>query len=207
MRGLIRRLRTNELAAAAAEFALVLPVALLFLLGIIDVGRFMWGVSKAEKATQIGARRLAVTDPIASGYASYSFATSCGIPSGDPIPDAMVPEMTCSSSSGTASCSIDTGTTCPSFPTTINSTAFTDLVNHMRTVYPSLGPDNVEVAYTRSGLGYAGNPNGPDVSPIVTVRLKGLPFNPLFLGTIPTFAIPGTSYSLTLEDGAGNFSN
>ena len=50
----VRSFLRDERATSAAEFALVLPVMLFFLLGIIDVGRFMWYVSQAEKATQIG---------------------------------------------------------------------------------------------------------------------------------------------------------
>ena len=43
-------------AAGAAEFALILPLFLLFLLGIIDAGRYAWAFNQAEKATQVGAR-------------------------------------------------------------------------------------------------------------------------------------------------------
>ena len=49
-----------------AEFALVLPVALLFLLGIVDAGRYLYEVNQLEKATQMGARFAVVTDPVAS---------------------------------------------------------------------------------------------------------------------------------------------
>ena len=44
----LRSFARDERATSAAEFALVLPVMLFFLLGIIDVGRFMWYVSQAE---------------------------------------------------------------------------------------------------------------------------------------------------------------
>ena len=56
MKGLLSRLKNAELGATAAEFAMVLPIVILFLLGTIDVGRLMWTWNKAEKATQFGAR-------------------------------------------------------------------------------------------------------------------------------------------------------
>ena len=54
----------DERGASAAEFALVLPLLLLLLFGIIDAGRLAWEFNRAEKATQVGARVAVVTDPI-----------------------------------------------------------------------------------------------------------------------------------------------
>ena len=64
---IIRRLWTQCDGAIGAEFALVFPTLLLFLLGIIDVGRYMWSINQLEKATQIGARMAVVTDMIPGG--------------------------------------------------------------------------------------------------------------------------------------------
>ena len=35
--------------ASAAEFALVLPIMVIFLLGIMDVGFYAWTINRAEK--------------------------------------------------------------------------------------------------------------------------------------------------------------
>ena len=43
---------------------MVLPLLLLFIFGIIDVGRLMWTWNRAEKATQMGARFAVVTDMV-----------------------------------------------------------------------------------------------------------------------------------------------
>jgi len=56
---------------SAAEFALVLPLLLIFLFGIIDVGRLMWTWNRAEKATQMGVRYAVVTDPVPEGLNAF----------------------------------------------------------------------------------------------------------------------------------------
>src|SRR3546814_1343600 len=57
-------LARNTRASSAAEFALVLPLLLIFLLGIIDVGRLMWTWNRAEKATQMGVRYAIAADMV-----------------------------------------------------------------------------------------------------------------------------------------------
>ena len=56
------RLILDRRASSAAEFALVLPAALLLLFGIIDVGRYAWQLNEYEKATQMGARHAVMLD-------------------------------------------------------------------------------------------------------------------------------------------------
>jgi len=49
--------------------------------------------------------------------------------------------------------------------------------------------------------------NGPDVSPVITVRLEDVPFRPLlFLGFKPV-NLPDFASSITAEDLAGSVSN
>jgi Flp pilus assembly protein TadG len=60
-------------AASAAEFVLVLPVALLLLFGIIDVGNYAWTLNEYEKATQMGTRHAVVTDVVSSGIQNESY--------------------------------------------------------------------------------------------------------------------------------------
>ena len=189
--------------ASAAEFALILPLLLLLLFGIIDAGRFMWEYNRAEKATQMGVRYAVVTDPIAPGIASYSFAVDGGIIAGDPIPVAAFDNAQCDDTD-CAPCV--GGDVCSGIG--YNSTAFTNLVTRMAAMYPPIGPGNVEVEYRNVGLGYAGDPNGPDVAPLVTVRLKDLTFKPIttliFDVNLP---MPDFRAALTLEDGAGTVAN
>lgn len=193
--------------ASATEFALVLPAFLLFLLGTFDVGRFIWFVNENEKAAQIGARWAVATDFICDGLESWSFAVNQDPPilQGGPVPKSVFPGVSFAGGNATT-CTCDTGGTC-SFPLTADTAAFNRLVARMQDIQPRLSASDVKVDYAWSGLGYSGDPNGPDVSPIVTVSIGNLGFRPLFLGSLVNIGIPGASYSLTMEDGEGNFAN
>jgi hypothetical protein len=191
-------------AASAAEFALVLPLLLILLFGIIDAGRFMWEYNRAEKATQMGARFAVATDLVPSGLSAYSFSINDGVPQGSAVPTAnfdysICNDTDCSDCAG--------GTVCGAIG--YDATAFGNIVERMHFMYPGIQPANVEIEYRNVGLGFAGDPNGPDVAPLVTVRLNGLQFQPIttfFLGGV-TVTMPDFRASLTAEDLAGDFSN
>ena len=204
-------LLVDRRASSAAEFAMVLPLLLILLLGVIDVGRLMWTWNRAEKATQMGVRYAVATDMVPNGLAAYSFVVSGGLTQGDAIPQSAFGGASCLVNAGAVSCSCKSGATCPS-PLVSNSanalTAFNNIVNRMRLFMPEIASSNVTVDYDYSGLGYAGDPNGSDVSPLVRVSLKQLTFRPLlfrfFAGTI---TLPSFSAALTMEDGQGTASN
>ena len=185
-------------ASSAAEFALVLPLLLLFLFGIIDTGRYMWTVNKAEKAAQMGVRMAVVTDYVSSAIGN-DYVGQCSTPlgQGDPIPADCFSTITCSKPSGSVTCSSGTA----------SSAAFDAIVARMRLFMPEIAPGNVEIIYSPSGLGYAGDPNGPDLAPLVTVRLSGIGFSPIMTLAWATVGIPEIRSSLTFEDGVGATSN
>ncbi len=198
------RLRDDE-TGLAAEFAMVLPLLLIFLLGTIDAGIYAWRVNQAEKATQTGARWAAVTDPIAEDIATTSYVnTDVGgttVTQGDRIPVAALGTVTCTETA----CTCTTGP-CPG--TTHDSDAFAALSARMQQIVPAITDANIEVAYSGSGLGFAGDPNGPDIAPLITVRLVDMEYSPitftLFGGTV---GLPDFAYTLTSEDAAGTTSN
>lgn len=198
----MRALLRSTGGATAAEFGLLAPLLLSFMIGTIDVGRFLWACNRAEKATQTGARFAVTNDVVASGLASYDFAVAGGIPQGDPIPQSAFGGADCSSAGGTVTCTCKSGATCPTL-TPVNTTAFTNIVTRMQQIYPELTADNVRVSYEYSGLGYAGDPNGIQVSPLVTVKIVQATFTPMlfrFFGST-TVNLPSYTTSLTLEDG------
>ena len=193
-----RSLSRNRAGAAGAEFALVVPILILMLFGIIDVGRYMWTINKAEKAAQMGVRMAVVTDFVSSSI-GQDYVGQCATPltDGDPIPANCFSQITCSKPGGSATCTAGTADTA----------AFNAVAARIRQFMPEIRDSNVEIIYSPSGLGYAGNPNGPDVAPLVTVRLSGMGFNPIMTLTFATLGLPDARSSLTFEDGAGAVSN
>jgi hypothetical protein len=208
---MIRHLFLDRTAASATEFALVLPLLLIFLFGIIDTGRWMWTYNRAEKAAQEGTRFAIVTDPLSPGIAS-SYVGVSGLTQGDVIPGSAFGKITCvgggTVASPTASCSCAI-TPCPTLGTTSNA-AFGNIIQRMRFFLPELQPSNVTIEYSSSGLGYAGNPNGPDLSPVVTVKIgtpTPLQFKPITALLLATMNMPSLTTSLTAEDLIGSHSN
>jgi hypothetical protein len=119
---------------------------------------------------------------------------------GDRIPASALGLITCNSTSCTC-----TTSPCPA-SLTRDAAPFDNLLSRMQEIMPQIGPANLIVEYRGSGLGYAGDPNGRDISPLVTVRIAGLTYSPfiLFGGDVN---LPDFSYALTMEDAAGTGSN
>ena len=182
----------NQQAASAVEFAMTLPVLLLFLFGIIDAGRYMWALNSAEKATQMGVRYAVVSDPVAN-VINTDFVGAFSIPGGDVVPTAIFDRATCNNTVCTV-----TGTA--NGINGRNAAAFNAIVTWMQGHYPRIQASNVSVIYQNIGLGYSGDPTGPDLAPLTTVELQGLSFQPIILfGGSVNF--PVIKASLTLEDG------
>jgi len=183
----------DDRAATAAEFGMVLPLLLLFLLGIIDVGRYMWTLNRVEKATQMGVRYAVVSDPVAN-VVDTDFVGSYAIPGGNTVPTSIFNRATCGSAGACTVIGSASGVSGR------NAAAFTAIVTWMRNYYPLIDASNVQVIYQNVGLGYSGDPGGPDVAPLTTVQVSGIGFQPaiLFGGTID---LPPIQASLTLEDG------
>lgn len=207
----------NERASTAAEFALILPAALLVLLGIIDTGRYAWNMNRLEKAVQMGARYAVATDVIAPGLntANYvGFACPGGaLTAGDTICQGALGTVTCSKPASSVSCTCAASSigsaSCPTLGTP-NATAWTNIATRIRRFAPQAADARITVSYAGSGIGFAGDPATAttgggalgDVSPIVTVTIADVPMRALTLMGWG-MKLPRASYSLTLEDGDG----
>lgn len=208
--------------ATAAEFALVLPAALLMFFGIIDGGRYAWEMNKLEKAVQMGTRTAVVTGVVPDGLNSWDFTgATCpagAINPGDTICAAAMPTLVCTradaASNVTCNCN-PVGCNGLGSPINVQTDAnarFARILSRMRVVVNGLRDNEVSISYSGSGLGYAGDPATDDsgnaladVAPIVTVSVIRPKMRTLLLlgGQIP---LPNFSYSQTLEDGEGQVS-
>ncbi len=209
---MIRKIIQDRSGSSAVEFTIVLPLLLVFLLGLVDAGRWVWTYNREEKATQMGARFAVVADPVSPGV-SASFLGVGGLTQGDIIPASAFGKITCTGSGSgasiTATCTCTT-TPCPTLGTA-NSTAFKNILQRMQLFLPELSASNLAVEYSSSGLGYAGDPYGRDLSPFVTVKIgapaTALTFTPLTSFLLTTVSMPSSTTSLTAEDLTGSDSN
>jgi len=200
---ILRKISSDQSGSSAAEFALVLPLLMLLMFGVIDAGRWIWTYNQAEKATQMGARAAIVTDMISPGI-STSYVGVSGLTQGDVIPASAFGKITCTSTG----CACSTAP-CPTLGTA-NTTAFNAVVTKMKYFLPSVKAANVTVEYSSSGLGYAGSPVLPDLSPMVTVKIgtpTALQFRPLTTLAIASVNMPPFTTTLSAEDLSGAVSN
>lgn len=204
----VRAFLAAEGASSAAEFGLVLTPLLALLCGAVDGGRYLWECNQAEKATQVGARVAVVTDLIPGGLGATTFVGktigTVTLTQGDVVPADAIGTVSCSKPDGTLACSCDTcdkGLTL----TPLVSTGWDKIVERMRLLAPDIQESDIRVEYSGSGLGFAGDPNGPDISPLVTVKIEGVRFKPLSTMAFSTMSIPLPKFqtTLTAEDVAG----
>lgn len=207
---MIRKLIHDRSGASGAEFAMLVPLLLLLIFGLIDAGRWMWTYNELAKAAQMGARYAVVAyspagsyDPTTNiGTGIYeSYLGVGGLTQGDAIPASAFGKLTCDDTG----CNCDI-TPCPAVDS-FDQARFRAIVDRMRAFMPQIDYDNVILEYSSSGLGYAGDPNGADLSPLVTIKLDGLQFRPLTALLLATFEMPAFTTSLTAEDLRGAQSN
>ena len=87
------------------------------------------------------------------------------------------------------------------------SDAFDLIVQRMQFMKPDIESGDVVISYRGSGLGFAGDPSGMAMSPLVSVRLKGLQFRPITTLLFATITMPAFTTTLTAEDSVGIASN
>ncbi len=178
-------------AAAGAEFALLAVVFAGILLAIIDFNRLLWEYNRVEKACQVGVRYAVMNDMAATAISGWNgVATGCGAGLAIPSTAPGNPPITCD------------GTDCGG--SGYSSDAYQAIVNEMSTVFSPITSDPnavVEVTYENIGMGFCGNPFGPDIWPLTTVEVSGIQFQfatPL-VGTVAPIELE-CSATLTGED-------
>ena len=191
----LHRLALDQGGSSAAEFALVTPLLLILMFIAVDGGRYLYDTNRIEKAAQFGARFAVVTDPVASDLTTMDFVgQSVGgvtLTQGDRIPAAALATITCTSTGcGTGH--------------TFNSTAFQNIVARMQLIMPQIQASEVTVIYNGSGLGYAGDPSGMQISPLVTIQVSHANWKPISGFLLLNASYPVISTTLTAEDSVGS---
>ena len=203
-----RRLIRDERGISCVEFVIVATVFFMMIFGIIDFSRAMWEWNAAAKATQFGVRHAVVSDIVSIDYKDFS-GLSVGLNAGDGVPikdsggNDMIAPIFCSDSDPGAGLAIGCGTSLGGLAAAkADAVAFLAIVTMMQRHYDRIEAHNVVIEYRHIGLGFAGNPVGPDVDPLVTVKLRDMEFDfvtPGFAG-IFTINLPDFAASLTGED-------
>jgi hypothetical protein len=198
----LKRLRSDCEGSAFLEFTLFVGAFFTVLFGIIDFTFAFYQWNSATKAVQLGARLAAVSNPVASDLTVANWDV-VGYASGDVVP--LADGFTHVCSGATESCTdgtydataMDTivfgrgNTACNGTPPNIG----------MCNIFWAIGPENVQVTYEYTGLGYAGRPTGP--VPTIKVEVVGIPFQFTLLGSLLGFddiEIPGLVSTITGED-------
>lgn len=181
----VRRLKDDERGISSVEFAIVCSLFFLIVLGIIDFSRAMWEWNAAAKATQFGVRYAVVNNMVSIPLSTFDGTAIVSAGNTVPVGSAGTELVICNSIG------------CNNNPTDLDSTRFDAIVAQMKQRYSRIQPENVIVEYRHIGLGFAGNPLGPDIDPLVTVRLTGMTF---------TFITPGLSgiFNITMPDFAAS---
>jgi Flp pilus assembly protein TadG len=208
MMSLIRFWR-DEVGGPLVEAAVVVPMFLVFAFGSVDMLYVYYQWTAATKAVEVGARLAAVSDPVADGLKTIPTNALNGttVQLGDTMPDF---EVTCTS----AGCTCTRGT-CTGYgaysATAMNTIVFgrgssacgdeTSYYNAgMCDVFPRITAANVRIAYSQTGLGFAGRSAGP--VPTITVSLRNFTLQYFFLDrltALPTITTPLISTTITGE--------
>lgn len=205
-------LRRDEAGAALIEATILLPIIIAVFCGSIDLLYAFYQWNAAAKAVEVGARIAAVSDPVAVGLNNLSNQVVLNGPVaiGQTMPAFRV---TCDGSTEICSC---VGTCLGVVQNSFNhaamnriilgraSTSCTDATSYYTTgmcdILPTITAANVTIAYSQTGLGYAGRPGGP--VPTITVSLQNLHFQFFFLAYLlgANIPIPAMTTTITAED-------
>jgi len=172
---LVRRFKSDKSGAVTTETAFVLSLMIVVTGGLIEAGNAFFQWNSVQQAARHGARLAATSNPVASDLTSMT-GISTGVAAGDPMPSY---ERTCSGESNSCnSGSFDQSALKNIFygPDGDLSCGKTSRERRgMCDFNDGLSLSNVEISYTGSGLGRAGYP--PELKPLVTVKVTGIPFD------------------------------
>jgi hypothetical protein len=201
IRRLLRRAIGDEGGGVLVELAMVLPVFLLLMFGLIDFGRMGYEYVMASKATDVAARLAVARPPACPGVVERNERGSTGAL---PVPPRF--GTACGSTAGV--CATPATVTCLA---SLDNPTVAEIWGRIEALMPGYAtPANLRFSYSADqNLGFLG---GPYV-PVVTVEVVDLDFrfaSPLgamstfaggnWAGFSPTIPFPAMSSSLPGED-------
>lgn len=179
-----RRFERQDSGVTLVEGLIVFPTMLLAIITFINFGFGVFQWQQTGRATAIGARLAAVSNPVASNFADLTSDYDQFASVGTPVPSA-VKRVTCAGAARTdgpaETLSICTGTRFDRIFFGSDGACTADVGNSvpgMCDMARTLKKENVVVSYTRDGLGYIGRDAGPVV--YVTVQLRNMTFQSMF---------------------------
>ncbi len=194
----LHRLARDQRGISSIEFVIVASVFFMLIFGMVDFSRAMWEWNAAAKATHWGVRYAVVNDMVTIQMREWSGTVDGGLGAGSSVTVAslngLADTFTCTSTTG---CNLQTDTT-----NDYDDIAFGLIVARMQLIYDKIQPENVIIEYRHIGLGFAGNPIGPDLHPAVTITLVGMQFDFVTPGLAGIFniAMPDFAATMTGED-------
>ncbi len=140
---------------AAVSFALIAPLLIALMVGIIEFSLIAFDYGRATEATRRAVRIATIERPVGS---LTNLATTA---------------IKCTGAGGSVSCTGGSVTT---------AATFDNVVASMRDILPTIQSANLEIVYENSGIGL---PAAGGLKPLVTVRLVGLQRPFMTLGLVP----------------------
>ena len=185
-------LASERSGSTAVEYSIVIGLLMVLTISIVEFSLALWQWNSAEKSTELGVRYAVQSNPVVAGFSitGWNGVTDGGFEPGTSLDTSTVGAFTVICDDTNCTC-----TGCPGgFSTTHDSTAFTDIVEHMSGVFFRVQPSNVIVEYAHVGMGFAGRP-GADIVPMVTVRLSGVTFDFMVLNFLRPLMFAGSQQS------------
>jgi hypothetical protein len=202
---LMFRFLREQSGAAMVEMTIVMMLLFTLVLGFVDFGYAFYQWNAANKAVQVGARLAAVSTPVPTSLVDEADTTDTGLV-GEAIPSGEFSYSCTADAAGVPTCDrCDDADACASVTT--SQTAFDLILDGdasrpgMRDFFPALQPDEVQIEYIATGLGYWTRPGGP--VPTVRVSIVNRTFDFFFLSGLLSFTpitMPDMLSTVTGED-------
>jgi TadE-like protein len=157
----------NNGGSTTVEFVVVFLAFIAIMFFVVEVTLYMFFLASLEKAAEAGVRIAAVSQPVVSidltndrSNNSVRYGTRCSA-------------STCRSWNGRPpGCGPDRAP--------CGGAAFNQILSQMRRFNGQIGPENVGITYSYTGIGFAGGP----AAPMVTATISCVPFQAGILGLL-----------------------